>query len=258
MVTAYNNMSDFFGKTDFTPEQINRYQDLSKEAGTIQRKVRQRSGDDFDPRTLDPDMRQLLDQHIRAEDAETFVPSTADFSFLDFINDDTDTESAVEEAIRQAGGNAKGAAEVIEGKARRVNTDWNSGDAEQQKAFSEKLQDLLDMLKLRNATAKEKINALINHIKAIKHGNDAPEGLNNKRSKALWNNRAAWNGPEDKDEAVEIIKKIDDFIYHNAGRNWQDPDSNAAWDLRDDLQALFPTISDQDIFEIYRISAQNS
>lgn len=258
MVTAYNNMSDYFSKTDLTTEQINHFASLSREAGTVQRKVKQKSGDDFDPKTLDPDMRQLLDQHIRAEDAETFIPSSADFSFLDLINDNTDVEEATEKAIHEAGGNANGAAEAIEGKARRVNTDWNSGDAEEYRLFSDKLQALLEELKARNATAKEKIEALIEHIKAIKHGNDAPYDLANKRSKALWNNRAAWHAPEDKDETIHIIKTIDEFIYKNAGRNWQDPDSNASWDLRDDLQALFPAMTEQDIYEIYRLASQNS
>lgn len=258
MVTAYNNMSDYFSKTDFTAEQINHFASLSREAGTVQRKVKQKSGDDFDPKTLDPDMRQLLDQHIRAEDAETFIPSSADFSFLDLINDSTDTKEATEKAINEAGGNANGAAEAIEGKARRVNTDWNSGDAEEYKLFSDKLQALLEELKARNATAKEKIEALIEHIKAIKHGNDAPSDLANRRSKALWNNRATWHALEDKDETIRIIKTIDEFIYKNAGRNWQDPDSNASWDLRDDLQALFPAMTEQDIYEIYRLASQNS
>lgn len=258
MVTAYNNMSDYFSKTDLTTEQINHFASLSREAGTVQRKVKQKSGDDFDPKTLDPDMRQLLDQHIRAEDAETFIPSSADFSFLDLINDNTDVEEATEKAIHEAGGNANGAAEAIEGKARRVNTDWNSGDAEEYRLFSDKLQALLEELKARNASAKEKIEALIEHIKAIKHGNDAPYDLANKRSKALWNNRAAWHAPEDKDETIRIIKTIDEFIYKNAGRNWQDPDSNASWDLRDDLQALFPAMTEQDIYEIYRLASQNS
>ena len=258
MVTAYNNMSDYFGKTDFTSEQINGFANLSREAGTIQRKVRQKSGDDFDPRTLDPDMRQLLDQHIRAEEAETFIPSTADFSFLDLINDATDSEDAAEKAIEQAGGNANGAAEVIEGKARRVNTDWNSGDEEEQKAFSEKLQALLDRLKENNASARERVKALIDHIKSIKHGNDAPDGLTSKRMKAMWNNRAAWNAPDDKDETIAIINKVDEYIFKNAARNWQDPDSNACWDLRDDLQAMLPSFSEQDIFELYRLASQNS
>lgn len=258
MVTAYNNMSDYFSKTDLTAEQINHFASLSREAGTVQRKVKQKSGDDFDPKTLDPDMRQLLDQHIRAEDAETFIPSSADFSFLDHINDNTDVEEATEKAIHEAGGNANGAAEAIEGKARRVNTDWNSGDAEEYRLFSDKLQALLEELKARNATAKEKIEALIEHIKAIKHGNDAPSDLANRRSKALWNNRATWHAPEDKDETILIIKTIDEFIYKNAGRNWQDPDSNASWDLRDDLQALFPAMTEQDIYEIYRLASQNS
>ena len=120
------------------------------------------------------------------------------------------------------------------------------------------MQALLEELKARNATAKEKIEALIEHIKAIKHGNDAPSDLTNKRGKALWNNRATWHAPEDKDETIRIIKTIDEFIYKNAGRNWQDPDSNASWDLRDDLQALFPAMTEQDIYEIYRLASQNS
>lgn len=258
MVTAYNNMSDYFSKTDFTIEQINHFASLSREAGTIQRKVKQKSGDDFDPKTLDPDMRQLLDQHIRAKEAETFIPSTADFSFLDLIDDDTDTEEAVNKAIQQAGGNANGAAEVIEGKARRVNTDWNSGDAEEYRLFSDRLQALLDELKARHATAREKVKALIEHIKSVKHGNDAPAELTSKRCKAMWNNRAAWHAPEDKDETIGIIKQIDDFIYKNAGRNWQDPDSNASWYLRADLQGLFRTMNERDIYEIYRLASQNS
>ena len=159
MVTAYNNMSDFFGKSDFTPEQINQFTAYSREAGTIQCKVRQKSGDNFDPRTLDPDMRQILDQHIRAEEADTLVASSADFSFLDMIDDATDTEKAAEKAIKTAGGNAKGASEIIEGKARRVNTDWNSGDEEEMMLFSEKLQALLDYLKESKATEMERITS---------------------------------------------------------------------------------------------------
>lgn len=96
MVTAYNNMSDYFSKTDFTAGQINHFASLSREAGTVMRKVKQKSGDDFDPKLLDPDMRQLLDQHIRAEDAETFISSSADFSFLDLIDDTTDIEETTE------------------------------------------------------------------------------------------------------------------------------------------------------------------
>ena len=82
---------------------------------------------------------------------------------------------------------------------------------------SERLQTLLDKLRKSNATAKERIKTLIEHIKVIKHGSDAPNGLDNKRSKALWNNRSAWNAPDDDKEMIEIIKKIESFIYQNVG-----------------------------------------
>ena len=126
------------------------------------------------------------------------------------------------------------------------------------KAFSQKLEALLEELKNNNASAREKIKALVDHIKAIKHGSDAPEGLDSKRQKALWNNRSKWNAPEEEEAVIDLIRKIDDFIYQNAALNWQDPDSNASWDLRDDLQDLFPDMTEQDIYEVYRLAAQNS
>lgn len=258
LVSAYNNMVDYFARTDYIQQQIEQFKILATEAGIIHRKVKQKSGDDFDPRSLDPDMRQLLDQHIRAADPETFVPSTGDFSFLDLINDTTDVTQIAEKVINEAGGNAKGAAEVIEGKARRVNNDWNSGDDYEYKTFSDKLESLLEELRQSNVSAKEKIVALIEHIKSIKRGNKAPEGLENKRCKALWNNRKKWNAPNDEQDTMKLIKKIDEFITVYAGRNWQNPDSNASWDLREDLAKELPKLSEQDIYEIYHLAAQNS
>lgn len=258
MVAAYNNLSDHFSKTGFSDEQIAQYQKLAREAGTIHRKVMQKSGDDFDARTLDPDMRQLLDQHIRADDADTIILGSADFSFLDLINEETDTEKATDEAIKAAKGNAKGAAEVIEGKARRVNNDWNHGDEEAMKTFSERLQALLDDLHQRNATAREIITALINHIKAIKHGDDAPEELTSKRTKALWNNRASWAGSDDEQQTIDTIKDIDEYVEYNAGRGWQDPTSTASLELREDLHDMLNGFTDEQVFKIYSICSQNS
>lgn len=257
MVTAYNNMADYFSKTDFTSDQIAKFQHLSQEAGTINRKVKQKSGDDFDPKTLDPDMRQLLDQHIRAEEAETYIPPTADFSFIDLLPSEADVTSAADEAIRQAAGNAKGAAEVIEGKARRVNNDWNHADDAALRKFSEKLELLLAELRERNASAREVVEALIKHIQEIKHQNDAPDGLTGRRQQALWNNRAQWGAPEDKDAVVETIKKVCDYIYQNAALGWQDPASVASMELREDLQAMLPQHNEEQIFELYRLAAQN-
>ena len=127
-----------------------------------------------------------------------------------------------------------------------------------QKLFSEKLQALLDYLKETNATAKDRIEALIDHIKAIKHGSMTPAELDNKRSKALWNNRHVWHAPEDEHEAIDLIKEIDSYIFKNASRDWKSPCSNASYDLCEDLQALCPNLSEQDIYEIYRLAAQNS
>ncbi len=52
---------------------------------TINLYVKQKSGDLFAPRNYDPDIEGFARPLLRAEDAETIVPATADFSFLDLI-----------------------------------------------------------------------------------------------------------------------------------------------------------------------------
>ena len=65
--------------------------------------------------------------------------------------------------------------------------------------------------------------------------------------------------PENEEETVELIKKVDDYILYNAGRNWQDPDSNASAYLIEDLgEELSAFVAEEDVYEIYRISSQNS
>ena len=57
---------------------------------------------------------------------------------------------------------------------------------------------------------------------------------------------------------MALIKKIDKYIYINAGLGWTDPDSNAGFYLREDLRDILPGWSDEDIFEVYRLASQNS
>ncbi len=72
-------------------------------------------------------MRNLLDRFIRADEAETIIPATADFSFLDLLTADSNTDEAVAEAERQAG-STRAAAEKIAAKDRSVINDWNNRD----------------------------------------------------------------------------------------------------------------------------------
>lgn len=44
--------------------------------------MKQAAEEDFDVKMRDPQMRNLLDRFIRADEAETIIPATADFHFL--------------------------------------------------------------------------------------------------------------------------------------------------------------------------------
>lgn len=58
----------------------------------------------------DPQMRQLLDRYIRADEADTIIPATADFSFLDLLTSSSNTDDAARKAEEEAG-SKKAAAE---------------------------------------------------------------------------------------------------------------------------------------------------
>lgn len=119
LTAAYDNLADMMTRAGFSTAEADYYEHHAREAAHINLYVKQKSGDLFDPRNYDPDMRALLDRYLRAEEARTIVPATADFSFLDLIDDSTDAVDSVE-TTKKAAGSEKSAAEVIEAKARAV------------------------------------------------------------------------------------------------------------------------------------------
>lgn len=259
LVTAYANMADLMGRAQYSREQSNYIEGLAREACQINLRVKQASGDYFDVRTYDPDMRQLLDRFIRAEEAETIVSATADFSFLDLIESDTNEEELLQKAKTQANNNNEAVAEIIESKARATINDYKDKDPDLYKRFSYRLQELLDRLKLQTADFTQKAKLLISLIKEAKAGEGSyPKGINSKRKKALWNNKEKWIKNKTDEEIAELIITIDDFITKNAGASWTDRSSVDFDDLQEDLMQLVPELDEALYFELYTLAVRNS
>ena len=259
LATAYDNLADFMSKASYTLEQSDNIEKLVREATHINLRIKQVSGDDFDPRSRDHDMRSLMDRFIRAEDAETIIPATADFSFLDLIGDESDEEEVVRRAVKAAGGHAGAAAEVIEGKARAVINDYKDRDPEAAALFSTRLQELLDMLKASTADFEKKAKELVKLIKESKKGGvNFPVGISNKLMKAMWNNRKIWQPSGNKEELVQIIQDFDKLIYEDAGPDWKDPHSVDAHMLKGFIKAMMYWLSQEQVTEVYMLATRNS
>lgn len=255
LVVAYSDLADYMGEAEFTSEQADEYEDMAREASHINLRVKQVSGDDFDPRCKDSEMRSLLDQYLRANNSKTIVPATADFSFLDLL--DMDETEAADKAAEEAG-SEESAAEIIEGKARATINDFKEKDLELYLAFSKRLQDLLDRLKQETATFKQQAIELIKLIKATKNrGSNYPDGIKSDRAKALWNNRSKWTNSDEDFYIVGQIEQIEYLVENKAGMDWKDPSSVDAYMFKQDLQSQFEELSEEQIMEIYILLGAN-
>lgn len=259
LTSSYDNLADFMAKAGYTAQEADRLEMLAREASHINLFIKQNSGDMFDPRNYDPDMRNLLDRYLRAEDAETIVPATADFSFLDLIDYNSNIDEIIEKTKQQTNGNEKSAAEVIEARARAVINNSKDKDPALFKKFSERLQELLDELRHSATNFTEEMQRIIQLIKEIKIGGSAfPKEINKPITKAFWNNRTLCGFSEVEPEAIEQILKVDYIVDYEAGPEFKDPRSAHANLIKDILSENFKSLTEEQIHNIYTIAVQNS
>ena len=254
---AYTNISDYILRAGYTAQEAEDYHKKAREASTLHLRVKQAAEEDFDVKMRDPQMRNLLDRFIRAEEAETIIPATADFSFLDFLTAGSNTDKAAAEAVRQAG-STKAAAEKIVAKDRSVINDWHSKDRALSESFAHRLQEIIDEMKRNTEVTTEIIKRLIELLKSMHQGANSPEGLNSAVASALWNNRTEWTSLTDETEIIERIKKIDEFFKTKVYAGWKDPLKPAGYKCIKGLEKLVGAdfLSDQ-IYTIHRIAANN-
>ena len=223
---AYSNFADYTGKAGYTTEEANRWHSMVTEATQISQLIEQKSGDFFDEKEKDPEMRALLDRFINANEAQVLIPATEDFSFLDLLDDETDAEKASERAVEKAG-DVKSAAEIVEGKARSVINSYRQRDPAIYLLFSERLQSLLELMRQEKQDYATTILKLIEFIKSIHKGNDdTPEKIQKKFGKALWNNREKWySAQEGADSPENVIVAMEELIEYDAPAGFENPSS---------------------------------
>ncbi|MDO5566381.1 MAG: hypothetical protein Q4G59_06960, partial [Planctomycetia bacterium] len=252
------NISDYMGKAGFTQSESNDYHILASEASQLNKLVKNKSGDYFDPRDFDPNMRALLDRFITASEAEVVVDATADFSFLDLIDDSTDSNATIENTIEQSGGNEKAAAEIIEGKARAVINSFKDKDPELYKTFSSRLQSLLDAIKKSSSDYKERMNQIISFIKSTKSNRFGyPQEITTELAKSLWNNRTSWCDSSDETEVVRKVEKIGEIMDYDAQDGWKNQSSPKYDAVMNAFKKVLPQATEEQLYNLYTLAAQN-
>ena len=147
---------------------------------------------------------------------------------------------------------------MIEAKARAVINNSRDKDPAFFLRFSERLQQLLDGLHQANASFAERMRQLIEFIKETKKGgNDYPEGITTPLQKALWNNRATCGFSTDDYEAEHQVMAAEDLVEYHARPNFRDPASAHGVLFRKELRKRFPTLTDEELQNVYYIAIRN-
>ncbi|MGN0866480.1 MAG: type I restriction endonuclease subunit R [Oligosphaeraceae bacterium] len=260
--TAYSNFADYMGRAGDTTEQANQWHRLVSEATQVSLRVEQKSGDFFDEKEKDPEMRALLDRFIQADEAEVIIPATADFSFLDLLDDGADSDTTAEEAIKAAG-DGKSAAEIVEGKARSVLNSYRHRDPATYLIFSQRLQALLEQIRQEKLDYAENIRRLIAFLKELKHSHDdIPPEIQKKYGKALWNNRGDWYVAEEGAESPQsVIMAMEEWIEYDAPAGFENPSSPKADKVKRRLQYILDhshcLSDDERVSNVYMLIVQN-
>lgn len=259
LVVAYSNMADYLGKAGYSSKDIDALHDKVTEARNLNLLIKQKSGDYFDPREKDPEMRALLDRFISASEADVIVPATADFSFLDLIDENSDSASIEEKSMTQGGCNAKAVAEIIEGKARSVINSWHGKDPQAYARFSERLQALLDEAKRETINYAEKMRRLIAFVKELKSGETRfPGEINTKLKRVLWNNKDSWCRYDDETDQIHLINRIAEIIYEDAPANWKDTSLPSSDMVKSYLNGTVNGITNEQLYTLFNLCVQNA
>ncbi|MCD8202147.1 MAG: HsdR family type I site-specific deoxyribonuclease [Prevotella sp.] len=256
---AYADIADYILRAGYSEEEADKIHRQVSEAISLRNRVKQASEDDFDVKSLDPKMRELLDRFIRAEDAENLIPATADFSFLDLLDSTSNTDEAAKKAVEEAG-SKKAAAEKIAAKARAVINDWNARDKAQSESFAKRLQEIIDSINKNATDTANDIKRLIELLKDMKAGKRKyPDGIETDIAKALWNNRKDWTDLDNEEKIIALINEIDHYFDKEVFDGWKDLSSLAGKKCLKRLKKLVgDKYTDEQIHEIHRIAANNS
>ena len=204
-------------------------------------------------------MRNLLDRYIRAEDAETVVPATADFSFLDLLTQNSDTEDTAQKAENEVK-SKKSAAEKIEAKVRQVINDWNAKDKHEGMRFSEQLKAIIDNAQNRIIDDAKRIRELIELLKEMNGKGEGryPDGINTSFAKALFNNPDSWCNVTEENELIALIANVEEFFRDDVGADWKDlTHIDGKKCLMSLTRKLADKANDEQIVELHRIAANN-
>lgn len=243
-INCYANLANSLEDIGYSETERKEFAKKAEYYSSIKREIELRSNDHVDLKQYEPDMRQLLDLFVKADDSEVLM-KMEDESFLDIVaSEDEDLIKALPPELKDEQGRAS--AETLTANVRDV----IRKDKPYNPAFfanlSIILKNLIDQRKQEMISYKEYMKKLVEIFKKAKNKSSEkyPTEIKTVGMKALYDNLC---------HNVEMTVKLQDAIKHNAMVGFRDGGLKKRKVLRAMTEVLGDEAKANEIFDIIKL-----
>lgn len=187
-LNCYANLANSLEDMGYNEAERKEYAECAKKYDALKREIELRSNDHIDMRRYEPDMRQVLDLYVKAEDSEV-VAKLDDTSFLDIVAAQNEEQlNDLPDELKDEYGRAS--AETVEANLREVIRKDSPFNPAYYGKLSIILQELIDKRKKEMLDYEEYMKELIELVKKArgKSANSYPESIKTPGMRALYDN----------------------------------------------------------------------
>ena len=187
-LNCYANFANSLEDMGYSEAERKEYAECAKKYDALKREIELRSNDHIDMRRYEPDMRQVLDLYVKAEDSEV-IAKLDDTSFLDIVAAQNEEQlNDLPDELKDEYGRAS--AETVEANLREVIRKDSPFNPAYYGKLSIILQELIDKRKKEMLDYEEYMKELIELVKKArgKSANSYPESIKTPGMRALYDN----------------------------------------------------------------------
>ncbi len=187
-LNCYANLANSLEDMGYSEAERKEYAECAKKYDALKREIELRSNDHIDMRRYEPDMRQVLDLYVKAEDSEV-IAKLDDTSFLDVVAAQNEEQlNDLPDELKDEYGRAS--AETVEANLREVIRKDSPFNPAYYGKLSIILQELIDKRKKEMLDYEEYMKELIELVKKArgKSANSYPESIKTPGMRALYDN----------------------------------------------------------------------
>lgn len=209
-IRAYANIANEMAAAGFTPEQAEAIAAEAAYYGSVRQEVKMASVDYVDMKLIEPDMRRLINDYIKAEESQ-ILSTFEDMTLVDLIAQRG--EEAIDGLPEGIKGSEEAVAETIENNLRKTIRDEWAVNPEHYERMSALLATLIEQRREEAIAYREYLEGIVRLTRQMRHwegASDYPPSLDTPAKRSLYDNLG-----KDKELALRVDAAVKDSKQHD-------------------------------------------